>query len=187
MDRVGRKRLQWVGSAIIGVLYTLLGTAFDELVSVPALFLILYGCTFLFSNFGPNATTYVIPGEFFPAEVRATCHGLAAASGKIGAAVAAYSFPPLKDSIGIGALLIACGIVAFIGVVWTWLFVPDYRPDTLQGALQEKLDEFLAEQQRLLHAENAALGRLGAGRATAAGPADNEETLLLDSSRESSA
>jgi len=35
------------------------------------------------SNFGPNTTTFVIPGEIFPAEVRATCHGLSAACGKL--------------------------------------------------------------------------------------------------------
>lgn len=36
------------------------------------------------SNFGPNATTFVIPGEIYPPEVKATCHGLSAASGKLG-------------------------------------------------------------------------------------------------------
>lgn len=47
------------------------------------------------SNFGPNTTTFVIPGEIYPAEVRATCHGISAACGKLGAATGAYFFPIL--------------------------------------------------------------------------------------------
>lgn len=52
----------------------------------------------LCSNFGPNTTSFVIPGEIYPAEVRATCHGLSAASGKLGAAAGAYFFPMLLSS-----------------------------------------------------------------------------------------
>ena len=30
-----------------------------------------------------NATTWMLPGEVFPTEVRATCHGISAAAGKV--------------------------------------------------------------------------------------------------------
>ena len=30
-----------------------------------------------------NATTWMLPGELFPTEVRATCHGISAAAGKV--------------------------------------------------------------------------------------------------------
>jgi hypothetical protein len=40
----------------------------------------------------------VIPGEIYPAEVRATCHGFSAAAGKLGAATGAYLFPLLLSS-----------------------------------------------------------------------------------------
>lgn len=36
------------------------------------------------SNFGPNTMTFVVPGEIFPPEVKATCHGISAACGKLG-------------------------------------------------------------------------------------------------------
>ncbi len=35
-------------------------------------------------NFGPNSTTYITPAELFPTRYRATCHGISAASGKLG-------------------------------------------------------------------------------------------------------
>jgi len=41
----------------------------------------------LMVNFGPNPTTYMLPTERFPPYIRASGHGFAASSGKIGAAV----------------------------------------------------------------------------------------------------
>ena len=96
LDRVGRKRLQLVGFLALGVLYIVLGAAYEPLQQQAWLFMILYGLTFLFSNFGPNATTYIIPGELFPTAIKATCHGISAAAGKVGAAVGGYAFAPLS-------------------------------------------------------------------------------------------
>ncbi|KAL4191359.1 hypothetical protein AMTRI_Chr07g80140 [Amborella trichopoda] len=45
-----------------------------------------------FVNFGPNATTFVVPAEIFSARLRSTCHGISAASGKAGAIVGAFGF-----------------------------------------------------------------------------------------------
>ncbi|KAH7557201.1 hypothetical protein JRO89_XS11G0073000 [Xanthoceras sorbifolium] len=32
----------------------------------------------------PNATTFIVPAEIFPARLRSTCHGISAAAGKTG-------------------------------------------------------------------------------------------------------
>lgn len=45
-----------------------------------------------FQNFGPNTTTFIIPGEVFPTRYRSTAHGICAASGKLGAIIAQVSF-----------------------------------------------------------------------------------------------
>ena len=39
-------------------------------------------CSF-FGQWGPNATTWLLPSELFPTETRAMSHGLAAATGKV--------------------------------------------------------------------------------------------------------
>jgi PHS family inorganic phosphate transporter-like MFS transporter len=52
-----------------------------------------------FQNFGPNVTTFVIPGEVFPTRYRATAHGFSAACGKLGAIVAQIIFYFKGDSI----------------------------------------------------------------------------------------
>lgn len=47
-------------------------------------------------DFGPNTTTFIIPAEIYPTDVRATCHGISAAFGKAGAAVGAAGFLKLS-------------------------------------------------------------------------------------------
>jgi len=63
-------------------------------------FTALYCLANFFQNFGPNTTTFVIPGEVFPTRYRSTAHGISAASGKLGAIVAQVGFQRLKDHGG---------------------------------------------------------------------------------------
>lgn len=61
----------------------------------PHAFVFLYCLANFFQNFGPNVTTFVIPGEAFPTRYRSTAHGISAASGKLGAIVAQVGFAQL--------------------------------------------------------------------------------------------
>jgi hypothetical protein len=45
---------------------------------------------------GPNATTFIYPGELFPTRYRALAHGISAACGKLGA-ITALAFDPLRS------------------------------------------------------------------------------------------
>jgi PHS family inorganic phosphate transporter-like MFS transporter len=49
-----------------------------------------------FFNFGPNTTTFIVPGECFPTRYRSTSHGFSAASGKVGAIIAQAAIAPLR-------------------------------------------------------------------------------------------
>jgi PHS family inorganic phosphate transporter-like MFS transporter len=106
LERVGRKNVQMMGFTAMGILFLICGLFRDWFLAEGApfsrkvLFLVLYSLTFLFSNFGPNTTTFVIPGEIYPAEVRATCHGVSAACGKLGAATGAFFFPLVLGPAG---------------------------------------------------------------------------------------
>ena len=60
-------------------------------------FVFLYCLVNFFLNFGPNTTTFIIPAEAFPTRYRSTAHGIAAASGKLGAILAQVGFAKLKD------------------------------------------------------------------------------------------
>jgi len=86
IDMTGRRIMQIGGFAILTVLFCIIGFAYNSL-SQGAL-LALYILVQLFFSFGPNSTTFIVPGECFPTRYRSTGHGLSAAGGKIGATVA---------------------------------------------------------------------------------------------------
>lgn len=71
-------------------------------------------------QFGPNATTWLLPAELVPTEMRAQCHGFAAAVGKAGALVAGVVFGLVNDRTKFW-ISAACGLA---GVVVTIIFIP---------------------------------------------------------------
>jgi len=67
IDWVGRKPIQIMGFAMLTILFIIIGFAYRPLVdnSVGA-FTFLYCLINFFQNFGPNTTTFIVPGEVFP-------------------------------------------------------------------------------------------------------------------------
>lgn len=94
VDTIGRKPIQLLGFTMLTILFCIIGFAYNSLSSHALL--ALYVLAQFFFNFGPNATTFIIPGECFPTRYRSTSHGISAASGKIGAIIAQVIFGPLK-------------------------------------------------------------------------------------------
>ena len=82
----------------------------------------------LFFNFGPNATTFIVPGEIFPSRVRGFAHGVSAATGKLGAILSGVLFNYLSnEKIGVANTLwifFACNVA---GAVMTFFFVKETR------------------------------------------------------------
>jgi MFS transporter, PHS family, inorganic phosphate transporter len=62
-------------------------------------FLLAYGISYFFAEFGPNVTTFVLPGELFPTRVRTTGHGISAGIGKLGAFIGLRGTPLLTAGI----------------------------------------------------------------------------------------
>ncbi|KAF1799703.1 phosphate:H+ symporter [Mucor lusitanicus] len=98
IDKLGRKTIQIMGFTMLTIMFVVLGFAYDKILATSqVLFIVLYTITQLFFNFGPNTTTFIVPGECFPTRYRSTAHGISAASGKVGAIVAQVGFGLLKD------------------------------------------------------------------------------------------
>lgn len=93
VDKIGRKRIQLLGFLMLSVLFAVIGLA--NLDQNDSGLLALYVLTHFCFNFGPYATTFILPGECFPTRYRATAHGISAAVGKIGALIAQCIFVPL--------------------------------------------------------------------------------------------
>jgi PHS family inorganic phosphate transporter-like MFS transporter len=82
VDTVGRKPIQLAGFTILTILFIVMGFAYHRL--SPHGLLAIYVLAQFFFNFGPNTTTFIVPGECFPTRYRSTSHGISAASGKVG-------------------------------------------------------------------------------------------------------
>lgn len=90
-----------MGFAMLAILFAILGFAYDALTKhSTGAFVFLYCLANFFQNFGPNTTTFIVPGEAFPTRYRSTGHGISAATGKLGAIVAQVGFSQLKDRGG---------------------------------------------------------------------------------------
>ena len=95
MDRIGHRRLQHIGFAVIAVAFLVLG-AVPALTTAVAPFLVVFGLSYFFIEFGPNTTTFVLPSEVFPVSMRTTGHGVAAGIGKLGAFAGVFLVPQLE-------------------------------------------------------------------------------------------
>jgi MFS family permease len=116
LDRTGRKTIQCLGFAAMATAFLLIGVV-PGAATVVAPFVILFGLSYFFTEFGPNTTTFVYPAEIFPVEVRTTGHGISAAAGKLGGFAGAYLFPDmLASSFGLRGAEIVAGIVCVAGL-----------------------------------------------------------------------
>ncbi|KAK4421749.1 Inorganic phosphate transporter 1-4 [Sesamum alatum] len=155
IDRIGRFAIQLMGFFFMTVFMFALAIPYthwthkDNRIG----FVIMYSLTFFFANFGPNATTFVVPAEIFPARLRSTCHGISAASGKAGAIIGAFGFlyaaqpkdPSKTDAgypagIGVKNSLIVLGCVNALGMIFTFL-VPESNGKSLEEMSKEGEEE----------------------------------------------
>eukprot|EP00457_Paulinella_chromatophora_P005625 gb/GEZN01005642.1/.p1 GENE.gb/GEZN01005642.1/~~gb/GEZN01005642.1/.p1 ORF type:complete len:512 (+),score=41.84 gb/GEZN01005642.1/:132-1667(+) len=133
---ITRKSLQMMGFLVLALLFLLLGFDTEAMEKCPTLMITLYGLTYVFSNWGPNSTTFVIPGETptFKTSVRSTAHGLSAAFGKAGAVLGTTAMKGMLDKHGVGYVMTICGCLSLGGFFWTALLIPRYTSLDVEAA-----------------------------------------------------
>ncbi|HZU80519.1 MAG TPA: MFS transporter, partial [Acidimicrobiales bacterium] len=131
MDRIGHRRLQAIGFVVMAVAFVVLG-AVPALTTTVAPFLLIFGLSYFFIEFGPNTTTFVLPSELFPVSVRTTGHGIAAGIGKLGAFIGVFLVPQLQTHIGLRGMLLVAAVASVGGLLVTWLL-----PEPAQRTLSE--------------------------------------------------
>ncbi len=130
MDRIGHRRLQVIGFAVMAVIFGVLA-AVTQLTSVIGLFVAFFGVSYFFIQFGPNTTTFVLPSEVFPLEGRTTGHGVSAGIGKLGAFAGVFLVPQLQNNIGLRGMLAVAAGAAIVGILTTML-LPEPARRTLE-------------------------------------------------------
>jgi len=127
IEILGRKPIQIGGFLITALMFGIIAGDYTGL-GTGGKFACFTIAQFFF-NFGPNATTFIVPGEAFPSRVRGLAHGLSAAIGKLGAILSGLLFNYLSDKSRLGVakvlwIFFACELA---GAVMTFLFVPETR------------------------------------------------------------
>jgi MFS family permease len=123
LDRIGHRRLQLTGFAMMALCFLVIGVV-PGMTTVIAPFLLVYGVSYFFTEFGPNMTTFVMPSEIYPVSMRATGHGISAGVGKLGAFIGVFLFPLLKDSLGLRGTLLLTAVISAAGFALT-LVLPE--------------------------------------------------------------
>lgn len=120
---LGTKRQQWMGFLFIMATFVAMGGLYDIVDDATLFFLF---CVMTFGiNSGPSVTTFVLPSETYPAEVRSTFTGLSAAMGKTGATLATFLDYFIYETWGITYNLYLYAAVALTGAIITLTFVED--------------------------------------------------------------
>jgi MFS transporter, PHS family, inorganic phosphate transporter len=136
MDRLGRKTIQVLGFGMMTVTFGLLALI-PNVEKLVWPFVLIYGFSYFFTEFGPNATTFVYPSEIFPVKVRTTAHGIAAALGKIGGFAGVFTFPFLMHWHGLPAAEGGAAIVSALGLIVTVVMLPETKGKSLEELSEE--------------------------------------------------
>jgi len=144
LDKIGHRKLQLIGFAMMALCFLIIG-AVPGMTTTVAPFLVVYGVSYFFTEFGPNMTTFVLPSELYPVSMRTTGHGISAGIGKLGAFVGVFLFPVLQSSLGLrGTLLLTAGI-SVLGLALTFVL-----PEPAGRSLDE-LTTSVTEEPTLPH------------------------------------
>ncbi len=118
--KIDHVKLQKIGFlyACIGLLTLSLSHVFSNTVNLNMVFagFILFN---FFINFGPGATTYLLPVKLYDIDIKATGHGFAAACGKFGAFIGAIFMPICQANLGIYVTVGILAVTLLIGWMLT--------------------------------------------------------------------
>ena len=95
-------------------------------------FLIVYGVSYFFTEFGPNSTTFVYPAELFPVKGRTTGHGIASSAGKLDGFIGVFLFPIFMHWHGLLAAESAAAVVSVLGIIVAATMLPETKGKSLE-------------------------------------------------------
>ncbi|KAH9909179.1 major facilitator superfamily domain-containing protein [Xylariomycetidae sp. FL2044] len=119
----GRKNMQQVGFFMCFIMFVIPAFKYDYYTSPAGIhaFQAMYFLSSFFNQFGPNSVTFLVAGEVFPTQIRASAHGFSAMIGKAGALLASV----LYNYIDTQTKFYVIPWFGLAGMLITWLWLPD--------------------------------------------------------------
>jgi MFS family permease len=139
MDKLGRKFIQILGFLGMALCYLIISlTSFGGYELIPAIFILVFGLSYIFVEFGPNTTTFVYPSEVFPTPIRGMGDGISAGTGKVGAFLGTLLFPFLMVAIKIQGTFMVLVVISFLGAILTAFALPETKEMSLRDVAEEE-------------------------------------------------
>ncbi|KAL9114754.1 MAG: hypothetical protein Q9227_001433 [Pyrenula ochraceoflavens] len=161
-NHFNRVSLQKYGFLALAAIFIAVGVMYRTVHITGAVAVTLYVIAQIAFNFGPNGTTYILPAELFPTRYRASCHGISAASGKLGSVLVQifstyYKFGSQslshEGTERYGTILIVFSAAMVLGAVITHFWIPQVQ--------ERKPGEKWYGEKKSRSLEELARGRLG--------------------------
>lgn len=164
--KLNRVHLQKFGFLALACMFIAMGVMFITVHKEGPVAIVLYIIGQMLFNFGPNATTYMLPAELFPTRYRATCHGISAASGKLGSILVELftvyynigsTSTAVSSTVRYGWILVVFSAAMIVGSIVTHFLIPSVQQ---KGRPTGRVcSDLFNEKEKTL--ESLALGRLG--------------------------
>lgn len=139
VDRIGHRRLQYIGFAVMGLAFLAIGVI-PGLTTLIIPFVLVYGLSYFFTEFGPNTTTFLLASELYPVSARTTGHGISAGLAKVGAFVGTLTFPLVNGSLGLAGVMTIAAATAGVGLLLTRL-LPEASGKSLEELSGDSSEE----------------------------------------------
>lgn len=120
---LGTRMTQKYGFLTQGLMFFILAGCFDPL-DADRVFAVYCFLVFALSS-GSNVTTFCLPTEIFPYEIRSTYNGIAAATGKLGAFVGVVLFGRIASYTSLPTVMVICGVLSLVGCIITHLYLEE--------------------------------------------------------------
>ncbi|KAJ8112232.1 hypothetical protein ONZ43_g5438 [Nemania bipapillata] len=119
----GRKNMQQIGFLVCFLAFVIPAFKFEYYTSPAGIhsFQALYFLSSFFNQFGPNSVTFLVAGEVYPTQVRASAHGFSAMIGKAGALLASV----LYNYIDTKTKFLVVPWFGLAGMLVTLIWLPD--------------------------------------------------------------
>jgi len=139
IDKLGRKKLIFIGAITLGISYTALGFCFHiQSKGIHVLALVLLSIAFFASSIGP--VTWVLLSEIFPNRIRGLATSIAVFAMWIANYVLAQTFPALFRHFGFANTFWLYAGVCAVGAVFILRCVPETKGKTLEQIEREFVD-----------------------------------------------
>jgi sugar porter (SP) family MFS transporter len=132
IDKVGRRKLMFVGS--LGLIASLFMVAFTfQSGNFSGFAIPVYMMVFIaFFAFSQGAVIWVFISEIFPNQVRAKGQTLGSSTHWVMAAIIAFCFPYLAESLGGAVTFSFFGIMMVCQLIFVWKFMPETKGRSLE-------------------------------------------------------